>query len=135
MAPSAAPAPTIVCSSSMKRMISPSARLDLLEHGLQALLELAAVLRPGEQRAEVERPDPLALQPLGHVAGDDALREALDDRGLPDTRLADQHRVVLRPPREHLDDAPDLLVTADDRIELAGSASAVRSRPNFSSAW
>ena len=37
---------------------------------------------------------------------------------------------------EHLDDAADLLVAADDRVELAGSrVAAVRSRPYFSSAW
>ena len=63
--------------------------------------------------------DALALQPLGHVAGDDALREALDDRRLADAGLADQHRVVLRAAREHLDDAADLLVAADHRVELA----------------
>ena len=34
-------------------------------------------------------------------------------------RVADQHRVVLRAAREHLDHAPDLLVAADDRVELA----------------
>ena len=94
--------------------------LDLGEDGLEPLLELAAVLRAGEQRADVERPDALALQALRHVAGDDALGQALGDRRLPDARLADQHRVVLRPAREHLDDAPDLLVAPDDRVELAG---------------
>ena len=73
------------------------------EHGLEPLLELAAVLRAGEQRADVERPDALALQPLGHVAGDDPLGEPLDDRRLADAGLADQHRVVLRAAREHLD--------------------------------
>ena len=93
--------------------------LDLGEHGLEALLELAAVLRSGEERADVERPDALPLQPLRDVAGDDPLRQPLGDRGLPDARLADQHRVVLRPAREHLDHAPDLLVAADDRVELA----------------
>ena len=93
--------------------------LDLAEHGLQPLLELAAVLRAGEQRADVERPHALALQAFGHVAVDDALREALDDRGLADARLADQHGVVLRAARQHLDDAADLLVAADDRVELA----------------
>ena len=56
--------------------------LDLLEHGLEALLELAAVLGAGDERAEVERDDPLVLQALGHVAADDALREALGDGGL-----------------------------------------------------
>ena len=93
--------------------------LDLVEHGLQPLLELAAVLGAGEQRADVERPDALALQALGHVARDDALREPLDDRGLADAGVADQHRVVLRAAREHLDHAPDLLVAADHRVELA----------------
>ena len=94
-------------------------RLDLVEDGLEPLLELAAVLRAGEERTDVERPDALALQPLGDVAGDDPLRESLRDRGLPHARLADQHRVVLRPARQHLDDAADLLVATDDRVELS----------------
>ena len=96
----------------------PLARGDLLQHGLEALLELAAVLRAGDERADVERPDALALQPLGHVARDDSLREPLRDRGLADPRLADQHRVVLRTAREHLDRPPDLLVAADHGVEL-----------------
>ena len=93
--------------------------LDLGQDGLQPLLELAAVLRAGEERADVERPDPLALESLRDVAGDDALREALGDRRLADAGVADQHRVVLRAAREDLDDAADLLVAADDRVELA----------------
>ncbi len=94
-------------------------RLHLLQHGLQALLELAAELGAGDERAHVERDDALVLQALGHVAADDALREALDDGGLADARLADQHGVVLGAPRQHLDDAADLLVAADHRVELA----------------
>ena len=94
-------------------------RGDLAEHGLQALLELAAVLRAGEQRAEVERPDAAALQALGDVARDDPLGEALDDRGLADAGLADQHRVVLRAARQHLDHAAHLVVAADHGVELA----------------
>ncbi len=93
--------------------------LDLGENGLEALLELAAVLRPGEERADVERPDALALQALRHVAGDDPLRETLGDRRLADAGLADQDGIVLRAAREDLDHAPDLLVAADDRVELA----------------
>ena len=93
---------------------------DVLEDGLQPLLELAAVLRAGEKRADVERPDPPALEPLGDVARDDALGETLDDGGLADARVADEDGVVLRPAREHLDDTADLLVAPDDGIELAG---------------
>ena len=118
MAPSALPAPTSVCSSSMNRMTSPAAR-HLLEHGLQPLLELAAILGAGEQRAEIERQQPPVLQGLRHVAVDDALGQPLDDGGLADAGLADQHRVVLGAARQHLDGAPDLLVAADHRIELA----------------
>ena len=92
---------------------------DLLQHGLQPLLELAAVLRAGDERAHVERDDALVLQPFGHVAADDAAGEPFDDGRLADAGLADQHRVVLRAARQHLDDAADLLVAADDRIELA----------------
>ncbi len=57
--PSAAPAPTTVCSSSMKRIRS-SARPDLVDHRLQPLLELAAVLRAGDHPGEVERDDAVA---------------------------------------------------------------------------
>jgi hypothetical protein len=94
--------------------------LDLGEDRLQPLLELAAVLRAREERADVERPHALALQALGDVPGDDPLRESLDDRGLPHAGLPDENGVVLRPAREDLDHASDLLVAADDGIELPG---------------
>ena len=58
---------------------------------------------------------------LRDVAVDDALGEPLDDGGLADAGLADEHRVVLRAPAQHLDDAADLGVAADDRVELAAA--------------
>ncbi len=70
--------------------------LDLLQDGLQPLLELAAVLRAGQQRTDVQRDHLAVAQRLRHVLGDDPLGEALDDRGLADAGLADQHGVVLR---------------------------------------
>ncbi len=94
---------------------------DLLEHGLEPLLELAAVLRAGDHRADVERDHALVAQALGHVAFDDAAREPFDDRGLAHTRLADEHGVVLRATGQHLDDAADLFVAADDGVDLAGA--------------
>ncbi len=92
---------------------------DLLHDLLQALLELAAVLRAGDERGQVEAVDLLALQQLGHVAGGDPLREPFDDGGLADARLADEHGVVLRAPREDLHDPLDLGLAADDGVELA----------------
>jgi len=47
------------------------------------------------------------------------MRKPFHDGGLADARLADQDRIVLGAAGEHLDRAPDLLVAADDRIELA----------------
>ena len=61
----------------------------------------------------------LLSQPLGDVALHDALGQALDDGRLAHARLADQHRVVLGAARQHLDHPADLLVAADDRVELA----------------
>ena len=100
-------------------MISPSADCDLGQHRLQPLLELAAILRAGDQRAHVERHQLLVLERFRHVAVDDAQRQALGDRGLADAGLADQHRIVLGAARQHLDGAADLLVAADHRVELA----------------
>ena len=117
-APSAAPAPTIVWSSSMKRMICPSLAVISCSTALRRSSNSPRYFAPATSAPDVERPDALALQPLGHVARDDPLGEPLGDRGLADARLADQHRVVLRAAREHLDRPPDLLVAADHGVEL-----------------
>ncbi len=92
---------------------------DLLQDGLQPVLKFPSVLGAGDHRAQVERDHASILESLGDVAGDDPLRQALGDRGLADARLADQDRVVLGPPRQDLDHAPDLVVAADHRVELA----------------
>ena len=93
--------------------------LDLVEHALQPLLELAAIFGAGDQRAHVERHQPAVLEAVGHVAIGDAQRQPFGDRGLADAGIADQHRIVLGAAGEDLDGAADLLVAADDRIELA----------------
>ena len=54
-----------------------------------------------------------------HVALHDAQRQPFGDRRLADARLADEHGIVLRAPREHLNHAANFLIAADDRIELA----------------
>jgi hypothetical protein len=92
---------------------------DVLQHRLESLFELAAILGAGEQHGHVERKDAFVLERLGNFAIDDALREPLDDRGLAHARLADQHRVVLGTALENLDGAADFVVAADDRVELA----------------
>ena len=97
----------------------PLAACNLFQHGFQALFELAAVLGAGQQCTDVERHDALVFQAFRHIARDDAQGEAFGDRGLAHTRITNQHRVVLATTRQHLHDAPDLRVTADDGVELA----------------
>ena len=58
------------------------------------------------------------FRPFGHVAVDDALGQAFDDRRLADAWFADQHRIVLGAPREDLHGAADFLVAPDHRIDL-----------------
>ena len=93
--------------------------LELGQHRLQPLLEIAAIARAGEQRAHVERKDRRVQQHLGHFALDDAARQPLGDRGLADPGVADIERVVLRPPAQDLDRAVDLGLAADQRVDLA----------------
>jgi hypothetical protein len=60
--------------------------LDGLEHRLEPLLELAAVLGAGDHRAHVEGHDALALEPLRDVPPHDPLGQALHDGRLADAR-------------------------------------------------
>ena len=136
IAPSAAPAPTSVCSSSMKRMIWPCAASTSLSTALSRSSNSPRNFAPATSARHVERDEPLVLERLGHVAAHDALGDALDDGRLADARLADEHGVVLGAAREHLHHAADLLVAADDRDRSCPCARAsVRSRVYFSSAW
>ena len=118
-APSAAPAPTIVCSSSMNRMIRPSAALISASTAFSRSSNSPRYLAPASSAPTSSAHTRRSLQALRHVAGGDPLGQALDDGGLADAGLADQHRVVLGAPGEHLDHAAHLLVAADHRVELA----------------
>ena len=90
----------------------------LLHDRLEALFELTAVLRAGDDQRDVEREDALVRQEVRHVAVDDLLGQPFDDGGLADARLADQHGVVLGAAAEHLLDALELVLAADQRVEL-----------------
>ena len=64
MPPPVAPAPTVEWISSMKRIgVRPCRQRG--DHGLEALLEVAAEARAGEQRARVEREDLGVLSAAG----------------------------------------------------------------------
>src|SRR5205085_3489349 len=93
--------------------------LDAVDDLLQALLEIAAVARAGQQTAHVESVDRDVLEILGHVTLMDAQREAFDDRGLADARIADEHGIVFAATRENVHGALELALPSDQRIESA----------------
>ena len=97
------------------------APLERRDEGLEALLEVAAKARAGQQRPGVEREDLGAAQRLGGVGVAQALREPLDQRGLAHAGLADEDRVVLAAAAEHLERARDLGLPADERVEITGA--------------
>ena len=119
MAPSALPAPTSVCISSMNRMMPPSDDVTSCSTALSRSSNSPRYLAPAISAPRSSASSFLSCQAFRHVAVDDAQRETLDDRGLADAGLADQHRIVLGAARQHLDGAADFLVAADHRIELA----------------
>ena len=93
--------------------------LDLLEHLLQAFLEIATVARTSHHGSQIQRIDLLALQCLRNVTGVDLLRQTFDHGGFADTRLADQHRIVLGAAAQHHHHTLDLTRATNHRIKLA----------------
>src|SRR5207248_1772024 len=96
--------------------------LHLFEGRLETLLKFAPVLGAGHHRSEVELNDALPFERFRHVVTHDSLSQSFDDCCLSNTRLADQHRVVLGAASEHLNDSPDFIIAPDDGIELAGAS-------------
>ena len=94
-------------------------RLDFFQHGLEAFLKLAPEFGSRDERPHIERDHGVVFQRLRNVRLDDSQREAFRDGGLAHARLADEHRVVLGSAGKDLDHAADLIITADDRVQLA----------------
>ena len=110
---------------------APFGGLHFVEHGLEALFELTAILRAGHERAHVQGEERLIAQAFGDVTIDDTLGEALHDGGLADAGFADEHGVVLGAAGKDADDAADLLVTPDDGIHLARAGAGGEVLPVF----
>ncbi len=96
MLPSASPAPTMLWTSSITRMMLPSL-LDLVDQSLHAALKLAPELGTGHQSRQVQQIDLLVPQLKGHLPGGDALGQSLGNGGLAHAGLADEAGIVLLP--------------------------------------
>ena len=98
--------------------------LHLAQHVLDAVLEVAAVLRPREQGGEVERDEALVPELRRRVAARHALREALGHGGLAHARLADEDGVILAAAGEYLHAAVYLPLAAHDGVDAPGGREA-----------
>ena len=116
--PEAAPAPISVWISSMNR-IAFGWSLRCLRTPFRRCSKSPRYLVPGKQRAHVERVDGGLGEDLGDFALGDPPGQPFGDRRLADAGLADQQRVVLAPAAQDLDHALDLVLAADQRIDLA----------------
>ena len=121
IAPSAEPAPTMVCSSSMNRMMFFARRISSIT-ALMRSSNWPRYLVPATISARSSVMTFLSRRSSGTLPLGDFLRQAFDDRGLADAGFAEQHRIVLGAAAEDLDDALDFVLPADDRIELALSS-------------
>ena len=119
IAPSALPAPTMVCNSSMKTMLLPSSCASSFSTAFRRSSNSPRNLAPASSAARSSDSTRLPRSALGHFVVDDALRQAFDDGGLADAGFADQHGIVLGAALQDLDGAADLVVATDHRIELA----------------
>jgi hypothetical protein len=95
------------------------AALELGEHALEALLEVAPVLGAGHQRAQVEGVDHRIREDVRDLTVHDLLGQTLGDGGLADAGLTHVQGVVLAPAAQDLHRALHLVGTADQRVDLA----------------
>ena len=119
IAPSAAPAPTMVCSSSTNVMTSPAASVISLSTAFSRSSNSPRYLAPASIEPMSRAIRRLFLRPSG--TSPSAMRRARPSTMavLPTPGSPIRTGLFLVRRREHLDDAADLVVAADDRIDLA----------------
>ena len=105
--------------------------LDLGDHRLDAVLELAFDGRASLQEPEVESEQLGLLQVFWYVAADDLEGETLGHGRLAHAGFTNDDGVVLPPSAEDVEHLPYLAVSAEDRVDLsvAGSLSEVVAEP------
>ena len=92
---------------------------DLLDEALHAAFKLAPELGARHQRRQVQQVHLLIPQLEGHVPGGDALGQPLGNGGFAHAGLADEAGVVLLAAVQNLHHPLNLLLPADDRVQLA----------------
>ncbi len=119
-APSAEPAPIIVCTSSMNRIRFGRSLISRITFWMRSS-NMPAQHRPGDHRVHLQVDDLAVAQAHRHGVRLelDASRQPLGDRRLADARLAEQqHRVGALAVAEDLEDLIHLEIAAEDRRDL-----------------
>ena len=96
---------------------------DFFKESLETILKFATKLGAGDHRADIHRDESFVFEGFRHIAAHNAAGEAFDNGGLAHTRLADEHGVVFGAAGENLHGAADLIVAANDGVDLARAGS------------
>ncbi len=130
-APSAAPAPTMVCSSSMKRITSPWESVTSLRKAFSRSSNSPRNLAP----ASIE---PMSMATMRLFLSDSGTSPLTMRRARPSTMavlptpgVADENRVVLRAPREHLHHPANFVIASDYRVDLSSPGRLGKVAPVF----
>ena len=91
----------------------------LLDHTLETLLEVTAILAARHDACDVEHHDMGVTEVGRDPASGYHECDALDERRLAHSRIAQDERVVLAPATEHLHDVADVILATDDGVEFA----------------
>jgi len=135
MAPSpVAPAPTMVCSSSMKVMTCPAESVISLSTALSRSSNSPRNFAPATIDPRSSAMTRLPRNDSRHVTAMTRWARPSTMAVFAHAGLTDQYRVVLGTPERTCTTRRILGVAADDRVELPGAARWVRSTPYFSSA-
>jgi len=68
--------------------------LDCIDHRLQSLFEFATILRSGDNRCHIERPNLPIEKHFWDFTGDDLPCDSLDDRRLSDSWISHEHGII-----------------------------------------
>lgn len=91
---------------------------DFLQYRFKTFLKFTAVFSSSDQRPHVQLYETFVFQPFRNVSINHALRQSLDNGGLPHTRITNQGRIVFSAPGKDLHHSADFFIPSHNRIHL-----------------
>ena len=92
-----------------------------IHDGLDALLELAAVLGSSHHHRQVKHNKSLVMQKVGHFLRNNLLRKTFNNRGLSNASFSKKNGIVLGASTQHLNQSFNFTEAADDRIKFTST--------------